>query len=151
MLILIVCLLAPVAVSPLIVLGTRSLFAIFVREGASLFVGLEMHHEWAMTLARPISIGNGVIFALAWWAAIGLSALGLSNFALASPFIVALVFSQLLTWLFVKERLHLQNGTACMVSLVTFAGGNLPMIVALPLLVMAVPQVSELNLTYTLE
>ena len=122
-----------------------------MREGASLFVGLDIHYEWAMTLAKPISIANVIIFTLAWWAALGLSALGLSSFALASPFVVALVFSMLTTWLFIKERLNLHNGTACMVSLVTFAGGNLPMIILLPLLVMAVPQLGDSNLAYAIE
>src|SRR5688572_9537070 len=111
MLILIVCLLAPLAVAPLILWTTRSLYVIFVREGASLFVGLDIHYEWAMTLAKPISIANIIIFTLAWWTALGLSALGLSSFALASPFVVALVFSMLTTWLFIKERLNLHNGT----------------------------------------
>jgi hypothetical protein len=145
MLMLAICLLAPIAISPLIVIANRQLCAFFVTEGASLFVGLEMHREWALTLAIPMSIANTVIFIFAWWAALGLSALQLSSFALATPFIVALALSLLVTWVLIRERLRLHNGKACLVSLITFAGGNLPLLIIMPLLVMAVPDLAAIS------
>jgi hypothetical protein len=151
MLTLAVCLLAPFAIAPLIILANRHLYAMFVREAASIFVGLDMHREWAMTLAAPMAIANGVIFTFAWWAALGLSALQVSSFGLAAPFIAALGLSMLMTWFLIRERLHLHNVNACMVSLLAFAGGNLPLIIAMPVLVMAVPDLAQLSMGAELE
>jgi hypothetical protein len=141
MLALVLCLTAPLAVTPLIILLSRHLFAKFVREAAGLFVGVEMHKDWAITLGTPIAIANAIVFTLAWWAVVGLSAMKLTGFSLAAPFIIGLVLAMLLTYVFVKDKLHLQSGPSCLVGLLTFAGGNLPVILLMPMLLMAVSEV----------
>jgi hypothetical protein len=140
MVVLICCLVAPLAATPLVILLTRRLFAIFVREGASLFVGLEMHKDWAFTLATPIAIANAVVFTFAWWAAVGLSSMELTGLSLAAPFLAGLVLAMFITSIVVKDKLHLETGDACMVGLLTFAGGNLPVILLMPLLLIAVSE-----------
>ena len=98
-----------------------------------------------MTLATPIAVVNAIIFVLAWWAAIGLSALGETSFVLAMPFVIAIAFAFLITWIFVKERLNLANGCAFMVGLLVFAGGNLPVMLAMPALLMLIPSLESMT------
>ena len=138
MLMLIVCLAAPLAVAPLAVMGMRHLFAIFVREAAELFLDLDMHKAWAITLGTDIAVVNMVVFAVAWGATIGLASLHLSAFIVISPFLAAVLLALWFTRSMVKSRLRLQPGDAWMVGLLAFAGGNLPLIITIPVLLMVV-------------
>lgn len=136
---LICCLLGPLAAAPLTVWFSRPLFARFVREGADLFVGLSMHKEWALTLATPIAIANAIVFSLAWWAAVGISTIEQATaFSIAAPFIIGLLFAMLVTYVFIKDKLRLPTTDAWLVGLLAFAGGNLPVIIAMPVLLVAV-------------
>jgi hypothetical protein len=135
---LIACLVGPVIAAPLIALLSRHLFALFVREGTSLFVGLEMHKEWSLTLGTPIAIANAIIFSLGWWASVALGALDVPSISVAAPLIVALALALFITYILVKDKLHLETGDAFLVGLLAFAGGNLPVIIAMPMLLMAV-------------
>jgi len=137
---LIIAVAVPVALSPLIVLGTRHLFAMFLREGAELFSSAIPHRELALGTATTIAIPNATLFTLAWWVAVGLSAAQLSMFVVVVPFLVVLPLGLLLTRIEVKARLHLAPSDAWLVGLLTFAGGNLPLILAMPFLLMLVPQ-----------
>src|SRR5688572_30396651 len=143
---LIICLVGPLAAAPLIVFFSRPLFAIFVREGAGLFLGLDMHKEWSLLVGKPIAIANAVVFTLAWWAAVGLSAMGAPSFSMAASFIVGLALAMLITYMFVKDLLHLHNGDAWLVGLLAFAGGNLPVIILMPVLLMTVMDAQALTL-----
>jgi hypothetical protein len=138
MLTLILCLAAPIAAAPLLVIGSRHLFANFVRETAAIFHGLDMHRAWAMTLGTDVAIINILIFALGWWGAVALSSLNQSAFLVAMPFILALLLALWITRGMIKARLKLPSKQSWLVGLISFAGGNLPLILGIPVLLMIV-------------
>ena len=129
----------PVIAAPVAALGTRRLFAVFFREGAALFTGTEVHRELAHGAAMSMAINNALIFSLAWWAAVGISAAGQSMFLIVAPFIAAVLAGVWATTAAVRSKLHASAGDAWLVGLLVFAGGNLPLIVIMPLLLGLVP------------
>lgn len=138
MLTLIVLLVAPLVAGPAMVLGVRHLFALFVRQAADLFLAREIHRAWAMTLGTDVAAFNVSIFALAWWATVALCCLDVSGVFVAVPLAAGVGIAIVCTVLTVKARLTLDMREALMVGLLTFAGGNLPLIVLLPALFMLV-------------
>lgn len=136
---LVIALAAPLVLSPLIVLGTRPLFAKFLREGAELFSGAMPHRELAHDAASTIALINVVLFTLAWWGAVGLRTAELSMITVVVPFLAALPLGLYLTRVEVKARLHLLPKDSWLVGLLTFAGGNLPLILTTPVILMLVP------------
>lgn len=142
---LVVSLAAPLIATPLLVFCCRHLFTVFLREGSSLFVGLDMAKPWAAGIGQTMAVINGILFTFAWWATASFSYIQLSAFIVALPFVAAVLLGLTTTSLYVKSQMRLAPMDAWMVGLLSFAGGNLPMIVIIPLLLNIAPQAAAMN------
>jgi hypothetical protein len=136
---LILAIAAPIVLAPLIAWATRRLFGLFLREGAELFVGMDLHRGQTDIAGTSIAINNVIIFALAWWGAVALGATGQSMFLIVAPFIAAVPLGVWVASLPVKSHLHIERGDAWLVALLAFAGGNLPLILLMPVILSLVP------------
>jgi hypothetical protein len=135
---LVVCLLAPLAAAPLLVMLSRHLFSTFVREAAELFLGMQMHREQRMALGTDLAVINAIIFSIAWMTAVALHACHLSSFIVVAPFLLAMLAALYFTSSMVRGRMKLPSRDAYLVGLLSFAGGNLPLIVIIPLLLITI-------------
>lgn len=119
----------PVIAAPLIVFALRYLFAVFLAEGAELFAKIQLARNDSMVLGSMMAKLNVAVLLATWlslftcirfdqpiWICTGI--------ALAGMFIAIL-----LTLAIVRSNLDVAGRTLAIVSLMAFAGGNLPIIV----------------------
>ena len=123
----------PVLIAPLAVIGLRPLFALFVREGIELFADFELPLHVTAAIGRSLALINVVIIVITWLfvrTCIELEGPHLASVGIA---IGGLGVAMLATLVEVRTRLSLVGAKATLVSLITFAGGNLPFWVSIPL------------------
>ncbi len=124
----------PIVVAPLAYFGLRPLFRLFLDEGARLFAGIEPSREDVGVVAALLTKIDLAILVAAW-VAIYTCAVNelpiylLMGIGLAS---IALIISSLI--FVVRAGLGLRGNELLLVSLIAFAGGNLPIIVLAGLL-----------------
>ena len=137
---LVVSLAAPLVAAPLLMYCCRHLFTIFLREGAGLFVGLDMQKPWASGIGQTLAVINGLLFTFAWWATASFSYMGMTAFVVALPFVAAVLLGLMITSFYVKSQMRLAQMDAWMIGMLSFAGGNLPLVMIIPLLLHLAPQ-----------
>lgn len=131
----IILLVAPILLAPFVVYFLSMLFPIFLREGAKLFTATDLPGKVSRKVGTDISMRCVIIFTLSWIAGYGCRLLDL-NYVLTVGFAVGGVFLALLgTITLVKKKLAIRSWSdSALVGMITFAGGNLPLFVLVPLL-----------------
>lgn len=132
-----VLLLAPVLLAPLVIYVLQMLFPIFLKEGAKLFTAMELPGSMARKVGTDIAVRDVGTLVLCWAAGFGCHMLQW-HYLLTVGFAVGGVLLALLgTITLVKKKLAIRSWTdAGFVGLVAFAGGNLPLFVIIPLLLL---------------
>ena len=127
------CFVVPVVIAPLVIMGLRPLFSIFLREGAELFADLTLEKRLSDGISRVLARWNVFIFVLAWMSAFG-SYLGTHKWTWGALIIVAGVLGALgLTIRQVRSRVGVVGRPALLIGLLAFAGGNLPLFLIVPI------------------
>jgi hypothetical protein len=129
---IILALAGPLLAAPLLIAALRYLYVVFLQQGVMLFVGLPLQPRWALRVATGAAIFNVSIFACAWWAAVIMKALELSSVVAVMPFLAALACGLTCTSLYLRGCLALKRSDSWLVGLLTFTGGNLPMVIFFP-------------------
>ena len=110
----------------------RPLFARFLREATQLFTGKGLAMQQSIVLGSRIAIVNMLVFLIFWCATYGC-------WHVDGPFLltVALAVSGVLLGVIatvgiVQNDLNIQGSDGVYVGLITFVGGNLPLIFIVP-------------------
>ena len=125
----------PILLSPLVVYVSSRLFPIFLELGCKLFVALDLPGSLLRKVGMDVAIRCVVIYLICWIA-------GYGCFVIEWPYILAVgicvsgVFLALAgTIMLVKKEVGVKTWTdAVLVGLITYSGGNLPLILIIPLL-----------------
>lgn len=128
-------LLAPVLLAPLVFYFLRMLFPYFLQEGIKLFTAADLSGKDARKVGTDICMRCVIIFTLSWVTGYGCQLMEM-NYLITVGFAVGGVFlAMMLTITLIKKKLTKKSwGDAALVGMITFAGGNLPLIVLIPLL-----------------
>ncbi len=135
----------PVLLAPFAVLGLRKLFAIFLSEGFELFSTMTLDSEEARTLGSLMAKLNVVILLLAWLILFTCECFGQSAWIVTGIGLGGMAAAMLITLMTVKSNLEIEGGALLAVSLLTFTGGNLPLIVITGALLAILPRVLSLG------
>jgi len=130
----ILLLVAPLLLSPLFVLGSQYLFPTFLREGARIFLAMDLPGSLARKVGIDLAVRTVVILVLCWMAGYGCLLLGLSLWFTIGFGIFGVFLAMLGTITLCRGRLAIRSfNDAMLVGLIAFAGGNLPIFVLVPL------------------
>ena len=126
---------APVLLAPFVVYISSKLIPIFLELGSTLFTAMDLPGSLLRKVGMDIAIRCVVIFLVSWIAGYGSYVLEL-GYALAVGICVSGVFLALLgTISMVKKEVGVHTWTdAALVGLIAFSGGNLPLILVIPLI-----------------
>lgn len=127
------CYAVPVLLSPLVVVILRPLFALFLREGTGLFTEEKKSKLFCEAAAHYIAIVNVITFLVAWSATFSCCLLHGPHLVMVGLEIAGVAAGLAITIYLVHEMVELTWDRAIVVGLVTFGGGNLPLIIGLPL------------------
>ncbi len=125
----------PGVLAPLVVMALRPLFAIFLREGLELFTDVTLESGLVSGIGRVIAKVNVLILLFAWWAAH--TCYVVDGKQMLMPAIVAMcgvVLALVVTVQMVRNRVGVVGQPSMLVGLLTFAGGNLPIFLLVPIL-----------------
>lgn len=123
----------PMILSPVAVWVLRPLFAIFLREGSGLVGNDKKPKSLCEAAAHYIALFNVITFLVAWCATFGCCLLEGPHILKVGLAIAGVLAGLAVTIRLVKELAELSWEKALMAGLVTFGGGNLPLIIGLPL------------------
>jgi len=130
----------PIVLSPLVVRCLRPLFGLFLREGTELFTDINLERALSLRIGHFLAIINVLIFVVAWSSAVGSAWIEwpplIGGLLAAGGVLLALGIT---IWS-VRNRVGIVGQEMVLVGLVTFAGGNLPLIVVVPLVLAFVPR-----------
>ena len=132
----IACFVVPLAVAPAAIMGLRPLFALFLREGLELFSEVTLDRELSLGIAHVLALVNVIFFLVAWLAAFGCLVLGGTFTTSALIGIAGVVLALVLTMRLVRSRVGLSGWPAILVGLLTFTGGNLPLFLIVPVVLL---------------
>ena len=135
----------PVLVAPFAVLGQRKLFAIFLSEGIELFSTWTLDGEDARTLGTLMAKLNVVVLLLAWLILYTCECFDQDVWIVTGIGLGGLAGAMLITLMTVKSNLEIEGRTLWAVSLLAFAGGNLPLIVLTGVLLAILPRILSLG------
>ncbi len=135
----------PVLLAPFAVMGLRKLFAIFLSEGIELFSTMTLDSEEALTLGSLMAKLNVVVLLLAWLILFTCECFDQSAWIVTGIGLGGMAAAMLITLMTVKSNLELEGGALLAVSLLTFTGGNLPLIVTTGALLAILPRVLSLG------
>ncbi len=124
----------PVLLSPLFVKGLRPLHGLFLREGVEMFTEVNLERGLSNRIGHILSITNVIIFLMAWIGAYGSRLLEWPRTVSALLAIGGVFCALAITVWNVRDRVGIVGKPAMLVGLVVFAGGNLPVIVLIPIL-----------------
>jgi hypothetical protein len=119
----------PVVLAPLVVLGLRRLFAVFLVESVDLFGYGTLDRKDALVLGALTAKLNVVVLLVAWLGLYTCLCFHQSNTLLMAIALGGVLSAILVTTLIVRANLRLAGRTLLIVGLLVFAGGNLPLIV----------------------
>ncbi len=130
----------PVLLSPLVVYISSRLFPIFLDLGSKLFVAADLPGSMLRIVGMDIAIRCVVIYLICWIAGYGCYVIEWPD-ALAVGIWVSGVFLALLgTISLVKKEVGVKTWTdASLVGLIAYSGGNLPLILIIPLILFFIP------------
>ncbi len=135
----------PVLLAPFAVMGLRRLFAIFLSEGIELFSTMTLDSEEARTLGSLMAKLNVVVLLLAWLILFTCECFDQSAWIVTGIGLGGMAAAMLITLMTVKSNLEIEGGALLAVSLLTFTGGNLPLIVITGALLAILPRVLSLG------
>ena len=130
----------PIALSPLVVRCLRPLFGLFLREGTELFTDVNLERALSVRIGHLLAITNVVVFVLAWSTVVGCAWLKWPPLAGGLLAALGVVIALGFTIWSVRNRVGIVGQEMVLVGLVAFAGGNLPLIVIVPLVLVFVPR-----------
>ena len=131
----IVLFVVPVLLAPLVIYICSKLIPFFLELGSTLFTAMELPGSLLRKVGMDIAIRCVVIYLVCWFA-------GYGSYVLDYPYVLAVgicvsgVFLALLgTISLVKKEVGVHAWTdASLIGLVAYSGGNLPLILIIPLL-----------------
>ena len=118
---------APLVVAPIAIYSLRHLFAIFLREGAELFVHTQIAYPLSFEIGKQLAMVNVLLLLVSWWGLFACDCLDLPMMMSAGVAIAGLLTTMLVTIAIVRSRLDLYGWPAAEVGLLSFVGGNLPL------------------------
>ncbi len=133
----IVLFVAPVILSPLVVFLLQMLFPIFLREGAKLFVAMDLPGSMARKVGTDIAVRCVIIFVVSWCAGYGCLLLGWPYLWTVGFAVSGVILALLGTITLVKKKLAIRKWTdASLVGMLAFAGGNIPLFIIIVLMML---------------
>ena len=138
---LIVGLAIPVLLAPLAVLGLRKLFSVFLLEGVELFSTLPLDAGDARTLGSMMAKLNVIVLLFAWLILYTCECFDQSLWIVTGIGLGGLAGAMLVTLMVVKANLDIYGRELWSVALLSFAGGNLPIIVIVGVLLAILPRI----------
>lgn len=125
----------PILLSPLVVYVCSRLFPIFLDLGAKLFAAMDLPGSLLRKVGMDIAIRCVVIYLICWIAGYGCYVIEWP-YALAVGICISGVFFALFgTILLVKKEVGVKTWTdATLIGLLAYSGGNLPLILIIPLI-----------------
>ena len=126
---------APVLIAPFVVYISSKLIPYFLELGSTLFVAMELPGSLLRKVGMDIAVRCVVIYLVCWIAGYGSYVLEFP-YSLAVGICVSGVFLALLgTITLVKKEVGVKTWTdAALVGLVAYSGGNLPLILVIPII-----------------
>ncbi len=126
---------APVLLAPFVVYISSKLIPFFLELGSTLFTAMELPGSLLRKVGMDIAIRCVVIYLVCWFAGYGSYVLEFP-YAMAVGICVSGVFLALLgTITLVKKEVGVHTWTdAALIGLVAYSGGNLPLILVIPLI-----------------
>ncbi len=125
--------LVPTILSPLIIMIERPLFALFQKESADLFLQQEWPKSRCRSMGHYVALFNIITFLFTWYACYGC-------YLLKAPFCWMLIsavggvlVALFITVRFVHNFMELSMKESLIIGSMTFAGGNIPLIILVPL------------------
>ncbi len=115
--------------------GLRYLFAVFLRQSAACFADLTIPDPATLKIGTRIAVKNGLIFACAVLVFTGSTMLHLPWLVTATAGVLGVVVGLVATISIVRNTLGTEPCPSALISLLTFAGGNLPLILLSPAIV----------------
>ena len=118
---------APLVAAPIAIYSLRHLFAVFLREGAELFVHTQIARPLSVEIGKHLAMVNVLLLLVSWLALFACDCLDLPMMAAAGVAIAGLLTTLLVTIAIVRSRLDFYGWPAAEVGLLSFVGGNLPL------------------------
>ncbi|MHC4447295.1 MAG: hypothetical protein ACYSXF_05880 [Planctomycetota bacterium] len=118
---------APLVATPVAIYSLRHLFAVFLREGAELFVHTQIAQPLSFEIGKRLALVNVLLLLVSWLGLFACDCLGMPMLAVAGVAIAGLLTTLLVTILMVRSRLDVYGWPAAQVGLLSFVGGNLPL------------------------
>ena len=122
----------PLALLPIVALGLRPLFDVFLREGAQMFGHFPLRKRISVVTSRPLAWINASVFAATWVATFGCHFIGLPHLVWTWLPAAGLVAALVLSIRVVEDRVGIAGHRAWLIGLLAFAGGNLPFFLIVP-------------------
>ncbi len=119
----------PLVLAPFAVLGLRRLFAIFITEGVELFSTVLLESDDAKTLGSLMAKLNVAVMLIAWMILFTCHCFDVTHLVVMGVALAGVMGAILITVATIKSNLPIEGRALWMVSLLTFTGGNLPIIV----------------------
>lgn len=119
----------PILAAPIAVVVLRRLFAVFLTEGTELFADFSLEPDDARAVGSLMAKFNVFVLLLAWLALFTCMCFNQPHYLLLGIALAGVLSAILISILIVRSNLKMQGGTMMMVGILSFAGGNLPIIV----------------------
>jgi len=130
----IVLMAGPLLLAPLVVLAMQVLVASFLVSVTKLIINMDLPGSIARRVGTDVSIRCVMTYLLCWWAAWGCYILEWPLFLTLTFSIGGVVLALIGTITMVRKKLAIRGMSDSMVvGLLVFGGGNLPLIVIVPL------------------
>jgi hypothetical protein len=132
----VICFAGPVLLAPVVMWVLRPMFAVFLREGCDLFSHGALEKDLSRDIGGYLAFVNVVIFTIAYEAALACRVLD-GPFCVEMLSVVVGVAVALAWTIRMSSKLVGVSGqSGVLLGLVAFGGGNLPLIVVVPLLML---------------
>lgn len=123
----------PILLTPLVIWALQPLFARFYREAAQLFAEVDCDQRHAVSVGSTMAKVNVIVFMLIWLGVFTCMTLELQVAVGGAIVIAGLLVGLWLTTGIARNHLKIGGWSSVQVGLVTFAGGNLPMLLLIPI------------------
>jgi hypothetical protein len=127
-------LLGPAVLAPVIILSLKPCFRWFLAESMDLFTTNRLPDDVVLTISNHLAFWNVITFVGLWCITFGSYWAGADAWVQYLLVIVGVGVAVYMTVRYVGEALSLRKYDACGAGLLAFAGGNLPLILLVPIL-----------------
>ncbi|MHC4416154.1 MAG: hypothetical protein ACYS0G_12805 [Planctomycetota bacterium] len=121
----------PVVAAPFAIYGLRYLFAVFFREGAELFGSINLPDAYAFTVGSIMAKLNVPVLLLAWIALFACDCFQWSSVLSGAITIGGILVGLLITTYVVRINLPVHGWVLTRIGLLSYAGGNLPLLMVI--------------------